>query len=1392
MTLDPAASGWSWDFVLEADSSYAGPVDPWVLVNGGTPAMADSDAVLSLGATDATEMLVSERADFADASWQPISASLPWTFHGASGARAIFTRFRDAQQRECTAVFDGARQTGASTGDLLVQADSTGARVWLDGFPVPGATDLVLSGLQVGPYKAAVTYPQHRPDPSVGVPEVQDGQQAQAIFTLTPRQAPDPFDLIDPANDFVVEDLPGGFLWRSTTDPDPVSAISYGLEASADSSFATTLVEVAGLSDTLFTPTEGYADSTHLYWRAQARSVYGAERFSDRRSFWIDRTSPTALVLSPNGGESWVAGTNDTIRWQAGDWSGVDSVSLSLSFDGGQTYTPILTPLPGDSVAVYAVPDTFATNQTTCRVRVEAFDRAGHVGADESDGDFEILGPAQLSGAVRNAQLDPIPLATIGAYADTGLVATTESDSTGAYSMNLPAATYEIRATATGYLLEIQADVVVPAGSETVLDLTLGRLLAGDTTHAPDHFAAWDFESDQTIAWESEPASVDSVGLEWSADDGASWQPLTSGQPATGSYLWTAGEIPDSSTVTARLRYTAVNAVGDTLGQVVGPSFALRRSTDLLLKQERQVFAWPVDSAAVTYQVAMDYDTLSGCGDPASLLYETGDAAPYFQLPSVAWLTLSVGRWLLSVTALDSVGGVISSRDTTAVLFDLEHLGGTGAQDPVVVLHDWGGSAADASAPGNDLASLLEAAGYEVWSLGYPSTGDLDVSAGGLSRALEAILENHTPGTHARIVAAGLGGLVARAYTQGLAVTPQGDPIAYADSIRALAAYGCPHLGAPWGFARSAIASIDGAACRARPGEAVTQVDGDRYRADQLRSAWLQELDDLGTHPLDAAADYLFAAGSSPSALGLPGLPPAIDASLARRMSGPNDGLVPVRSALADGLASGAVCAIYPENHAALGIFTTGSQKAADLTAFLADGTAPACTTPALRQIAGTIQRMGAVEGEELRTARGAVVRAYPGGTAFNGGGARDETIPVAVAVADSSGSYALPFLPEGDYRVSVTAERGLERIYNLHLDPEASGWAWDLVLEADSSYAGPINPWVVIGDGSPALADSAATLSLGVTGATEMLLSERPDFSDATWEPFSSTVPWTFSGEAGAKAVFARFRDDQARECAAATAGMRLSGPSTGSIEISADSTGAVAFLDGVPLTGGTTQLVRPSIPGITRSRRSTTASVPLRPPTPSRSRPASRRPVPSPSPPGRRPRPSLSSDRWTGLSTPPERPASSGARRPIPIRPRPSDTSSRRPETPSSAPSIWKSVGSPTPPSSRPRRSPTPRSTPGGCGPAPSTASRRGTTEDSGGSSSIAPLPRAWSSSRTAERAGPRATARRSAGAPRTGAALTRSMSGSPWMEARAGRLSSSRRWRTRSCAGRCPIPS
>ena len=44
--------------------------------------------------------------------------------------------------------------------------------------------------------------------------------------------------------------------------------------------------------------------------------------------------------------------------------------------------------------------------------------------------------------------------------------------------------------------------------------------------------------------------------------------------------------------------------------------------------------------------------------------------------------------------------------------------------------------------------------------------------------------------------------------------------------------------------------------------------------------------------------------------------------------------------------------------------------------------------------------------------------------------------------------------------------------------------------------------------------------------GAAEMLLSEDPDFGDATWSAFADTVVFDLSAGAGEKTIFGRYRN--------------------------------------------------------------------------------------------------------------------------------------------------------------------------------------------------------------------------------------------------------------------------
>lgn len=103
-----------------------------------------------------------------------------------------------------------------------------------------------------------------------------------------------------------------------------------------------------------------------------------------------DLIDPTVAVVAPNGGESFLAFTPVNLQWTATDASGIPSVDLLLSRDGGATWSPIATGQPNTGSYVWnaTLP---ASNQ--CRLRVVATDGNGNTGADDSDADWSIVDP---------------------------------------------------------------------------------------------------------------------------------------------------------------------------------------------------------------------------------------------------------------------------------------------------------------------------------------------------------------------------------------------------------------------------------------------------------------------------------------------------------------------------------------------------------------------------------------------------------------------------------------------------------------------------------------------------------------------------------------------------------------------------------------------------------------------------------------------------------------------------------------------------------------------------------------------------------------------------------------------------------------------------------------
>src|SRR5262249_30656553 len=118
----------------------------------------------------------------------------------------------------------------------------------------------------------------------------------------------------------------------------------------------------------------------------------------------IDNQAPSVTVIAPNGGETWLIGSSQTITWTASDNVAVTSGGLAYSTDGGPTYPNLIrTRIPNHRSHAWTVPNAPTTQ---ARVRVTAHD-ACTAGSDASDADFTIRSPQIVASAGANGSISP-------------------------------------------------------------------------------------------------------------------------------------------------------------------------------------------------------------------------------------------------------------------------------------------------------------------------------------------------------------------------------------------------------------------------------------------------------------------------------------------------------------------------------------------------------------------------------------------------------------------------------------------------------------------------------------------------------------------------------------------------------------------------------------------------------------------------------------------------------------------------------------------------------------------------------------------------------------------------------------------------------------------------
>lgn len=265
----------------------------------------------------------------------------------------------------------------------------------------------------------------------------------------------------------------------------------------------------------------------------------------------------TLHLTSPNGGESWLAGSVQTVTWAS---TGLIS-SVDITFKSSPRAAPLMVAesIPNSGSFTWVVPDA-----QTDSAMVTISDATDDQPSDQSDAYFSIVKLAisvtsPNGGEVWSAgSLETIAWDSIGAIGPVNLeysinngtnwIQIVESvPNTGNYEWLVP------------NFLTFDALVRITRASDNSLrdrsDQVFAIISSSLTVTSPNGGEEWQGNSIQTITWHS-TGLLDQVNLEYSDDGGVNWQLITLGTQNDGSYEWSVPPV-QSNAVLVRLSNSA-------------------------------------------------------------------------------------------------------------------------------------------------------------------------------------------------------------------------------------------------------------------------------------------------------------------------------------------------------------------------------------------------------------------------------------------------------------------------------------------------------------------------------------------------------------------------------------------------------------------------------------------------------------------------------------------------------------------------------------------------------------------------------------------------------------------------------------------------------------------
>jgi hypothetical protein len=376
---------------------------------------------------------------------------------------------------------------------------------------------------------------------------------------------------------------------------------------------------------------------------------------------------PVVTVVKPNGGEVFHEASQDTIKWTATDEVGVDSVSIYYSTDGGGTYPyTVSTGEENDGEYLWTVP---ATHSTTCKVKVVGYDPGENVGEDESDANFTIAPPADVTPpevtvvkpnggelfyvasedtiswvATDNVGVDHVDIyySTDGGSTYPYTVSTDEpNDST--YLWTIPATLSESCVVkVVAFDAELNSDADSSDAVFTIADNTPPEV----TVVRPNGAEVFYVAQDDTIRWvATDQFGVDSVSLYYSTDGGATFpHTVATGEANDSAFVWNVANTPSAVCIVKVVAYdTSENSAEDVSDAVFSivletpPAVTVvwPNGAETLYVAEQDTIRWEATDDLGVDSVSIYYSTDGGATFPYTIATgESNDSVYVWDVPS--------------------------------------------------------------------------------------------------------------------------------------------------------------------------------------------------------------------------------------------------------------------------------------------------------------------------------------------------------------------------------------------------------------------------------------------------------------------------------------------------------------------------------------------------------------------------------------------------------------------------------------------------------------------------------------------------------------------------------------------------------------------------------------